>query len=179
MGDIRAGVAFLVKEMAGPERILEHETSLARQALDRLRRHPRIQLLGPLALPRLAIISFNIHGLHHDLVSVLLDHLFGIQNRAGCSCAGPYGHRLLGIDHARSERYRREIAQGNLGVKPGWVRLTLPFYASDEDVDFILGAVEFIADHGRGLRAGVQPRPGGTGAGGTWSRPCRCCRRFS
>ena len=148
IGDIRAGVAFLVKEMAGPERILAHETELARAALARLGRRPRIRLLGPMDLPRLAVISFNIEGLHHDLVSVLLDHLFGIQNRAGCSCAGPYGHRLLGIDREHSERYRREIAQGNLGVKPGWVRITLPFYASEEDVDFILSAVEFIADHG-------------------------------
>jgi selenocysteine lyase/cysteine desulfurase len=148
VGDIRAGVAFLIKEMAGAGRVLAHETALAERALARLGRHPRIRLLGPRQLPRLAIVSFNIEGLHHDLVSVLLDHLFGIQNRAGCSCAGPYGHRLLGIDRARSERYRREIARGNQGAKPGWVRLTLPFYASDEDVEFILGAVEFIADHG-------------------------------
>ncbi len=148
VGDIRAGVAFLIKELAGAERMLAHETALARRALERLGRHPRIHLLGPPRLPRLAIVSFNIEGLHHDLVSVLLDHLFGIQNRAGCSCAGPYGHRLLGIDRARSERYRREIARGNQGAKPGWVRLTLPFYASDEDLEFILAAVEFIADHG-------------------------------
>jgi hypothetical protein len=26
----------------------------------------------------------------------MLDDLFGIQARGGCSCAGPYGHRLLG-----------------------------------------------------------------------------------
>jgi selenocysteine lyase/cysteine desulfurase len=28
--------------------------------------------------------------------------LLGIQARGGCSCAGPYGHRLLGIDPDRS-----------------------------------------------------------------------------
>jgi selenocysteine lyase/cysteine desulfurase len=148
VGDIRAGIAFLVKDMIGPARVLEHETRLAAHALERLGRHPRISVLGPRAVPRLAILSFNIEGLHHDLVSVLLDHLFGIQNRAGCACAGPYGHRLLGIDSARSERYRREIARGNLGVKPGWVRLTLPYYASEEDIDYMLTAVELVADHG-------------------------------
>jgi hypothetical protein len=122
--------------------------ALARRALERLGRHPRIKLLGPRDLPRLPILSFTVEGLHHDFVSTLLDHLFGIQNRAGCACAGPYGHRLLGIDAARSERYRKEIARGNLGVKPGWVRLTLPYYASEEDVDYMLSAVEFIAEHG-------------------------------
>jgi selenocysteine lyase/cysteine desulfurase len=148
VGDIRAGIAFLVKDMIGGARVLEHETALAARALERLSRHPRIGVLGPREPSRLAILSFNIEGLHHDLVSALLDHLFGIQNRAGCACAGPYGHRLLGIDTARSERYRREIARGNLGVKPGWVRLTVPYYASEDDVDFMLSAVELIAEHG-------------------------------
>ena len=148
LSDLRAGIGFLVKEMVGPARILEHEQELARRALARLAKHPRIKILGPTTLPRLAILSFNVDGLHHDLVSVLLDHLFGIQNRAGCSCAGPYGHRLLGIDRARSERYRAQIARGALGVKPGWVRLTLPYYASAEDFEFLLSAVEFVASHG-------------------------------
>jgi selenocysteine lyase/cysteine desulfurase len=148
VGDIRAGIAFLVKDMIGPVRVIDHDTALAARAQARLGRHPRISVLGPTAARRLAILSFNIEGLHHDLVSALLDHLFGIQNRAGCACAGPYGHRLLGIDAARSDRYRREIARGNLGVKPGWVRLTLPYYASEEDVDYMLSAVELIADHG-------------------------------
>jgi len=148
LGDLRAGAAFLVRELVGPARILQHEMEIAAGASARLCRHPKIKLLGPKDLPRLAILSFNIEGLHHDLVSALLDHLFGIQNRAGCSCAGPYGHRLLGIDRARSERYRVQIANGYLGIKPGWVRVSLPYYASEEDLDFILSAVEFVADHG-------------------------------
>jgi hypothetical protein len=104
--------------------------------------------LGPIDAPRLAIISFNVDGLHHDFVSALLDHLFGIQNRAGCSCAGPYGHRLLGIDRATSERYRSLTHRGLSGVKPGWVRLSIPYYASEADLEFMLSAVEFVADHG-------------------------------
>lgn len=148
MGDVRAGTAFLVKEMLGAERILEHEIALARKALERLALHPNIQILGPLHADRLAILSFNINGLHHDLVSALLDHLFGIQNRAGCSCAGPYGHRLLGIDRDHSERFRMLIRRGVVGIKPGWVRVTLPFYANEEDVEFLLSAVEFVATHG-------------------------------
>ena len=148
LSDLRAGVAFLVKEMTCAESILEHEIELAKMALERLGRHPRIKLLGPTDLPRLAIISFNIEGLHHDLVSALLDHLFGIQNRAGCSCAGPYGHRLLGIDRPTSERYRDLVRRGIHGIKQGWVRMTLPYYASQQDLEYMLSAVEFVADHG-------------------------------
>ncbi len=149
IGDVRAGTAFLVRDMIGAERIREHEVLLARRGLERLAKHPRIHLLGSHDLPRLAILSFNIEQLHHDLVSALLDHLFGIQNRAGCSCAGPYGHRLLDIDRQTSERFRGHIRKGVGGIKPGWVRVTIPFYANEDDVEFLLSAIEFVADHGQ------------------------------
>ncbi|MGD8328811.1 MAG: aminotransferase class V-fold PLP-dependent enzyme [Acidobacteriota bacterium] len=148
LGDVRAGLAFLIKEMAGPAAIQDHEIAIARQAAARLSDHPRIRVLGPQRARRLAIISITVEGLHHDLVSALLDHLFGIQNRAGCSCAGPYGHRLLGIDADRSAALRRLLGEGLNGIKPGWARISLPWYASGEDIDFVLSAVEFVADHG-------------------------------
>ena len=149
LADLRAGTAFLVKDMLGAEAILEHETKLASEAIERLSRHPRIEILGPHEADRLAILSFNIEGLHHDLVAALLDHLFGIQNRAGCSCAGPYGHRLLGVDRETSEKHRALLRRGVGGCKPGWVRVSIPYYASDADVQYLLWAIEFIADHGR------------------------------
>lgn len=147
LGDVRAALAFLVKEAAGPARILAHDLALAEAAVARLSRHPRLTVYGPPG-PRLPILSFNVAGLHHDLASALLDQLFGVQNRAGCACAGPYGHRLLGVDAARSQAYRRAIAAGVLALKPGWVRLSLPWWATEEEVDFLLEAVEFLADHG-------------------------------
>ena len=56
-----------------------------------------IEVLGSQQAARLSIISFRIrHGnqyLHHNFVVALLNDLFGIQARGGCSCAGPYGHR--------------------------------------------------------------------------------------
>jgi selenocysteine lyase/cysteine desulfurase len=148
IGDVRAGAAFLVRELMGPERLRAHETALARAAVERLARHPRIRVLGPTDLPRLAIVSFTVDGLHHDFVATLLDHLFGIQNRAGCACAGPYGHRLLDVTAERSHAFRRQILRGVLGIKPGWTRVTLPVYATPEDIEYLLGAIEFVADHG-------------------------------
>ena len=148
VSDLRAGAAFLVKSLVGADRIRAHEQQLAARAVARLAAHPRIQVLGPLDADRLAIISIVIEGQHHDFASGLLDDLFGIQSRSGCACAGPYGHRLLGIDQARSDRVRAWVARGLAGLKPGWVRLSLPYYASDEDIEFLLEAVEFVAEHG-------------------------------
>ncbi|MGC3998158.1 MAG: aminotransferase class V-fold PLP-dependent enzyme [Anaeromyxobacter sp.] len=148
LGDVRAGFAFLVKELLGPDRLLAHETALAERAMARLRAHPRLTLYGPAQGPRLPILSFNVEGLHHDFVAALLDQLLGIQNRAGCSCAGPYGHRLLGVGPERSAELRQAIGRGVLALKPGWVRLSLPHHATEAEVDFLLSAIELVADHG-------------------------------
>jgi cysteine sulfinate desulfinase/cysteine desulfurase-like protein len=148
MGDLRTGACLLVQQAIGPSEIMEHEIRLAADAVARLKQHPRITVLGPDRAPRLAILSLSVEGLHHDLASALLDHLFGIQNRAGCSCAGPYGHDLLGIDVETSERFRRLVQRGLNGMKPGWIRVSLPYYASAEDIEFVLSAIEFVAENG-------------------------------
>ena len=37
--------------------------------------------------------------------------MFGIQSRAGCACAGPFGHELLGIEKSQSQKYVKVIEQ--------------------------------------------------------------------
>jgi hypothetical protein len=78
----------------------------------------------------------------------VLNDLFGIQARGGCSCAGPYGHRLLAIGAARSHALREEIGHGCDGVKPGWARVNLNYFISQATVGYIAAAVELIAADG-------------------------------
>ena len=108
--------------------------------------------LGNHDADRLSIVSFVVrHGgrfLHHNFVVALLNDLFGIQSRGGCSCAGPYGHRLLGIDLEQSMEFEREITRGCEGIKPGWVRVNFNYFISEQVRDFILAAVHFVADEG-------------------------------
>ncbi|XP_043719461.1 probable cysteine desulfurase [Telopea speciosissima] len=87
--------------------------------------------------------------LHGPFVAKLLNDLFGIQARAGCACAAPYGHHLLGVDEARSLAFRSAIQKGYAGVKPGWTRVSFPYYMSSEEFEFILVALEFIALYGQ------------------------------
>ena len=89
--------------------------------------------------------------LHHNFVVTLLNDVFGIQSRGGCSCAGPYGHRLLGIDIERSHRFEREILDGCEGIKPGWVRVSFNYFISDAVFRYIVDAVLFVATHGWAL----------------------------
>jgi hypothetical protein len=86
--------------------------------------------------------------LHHNFVVALLDDLFGIQTRGGCSCAGPYGHRLLGIGPDRSHAFERQILRGHEGIKPGWVRINLNYFVPDAVVDYIVDAVDMVACDG-------------------------------
>jgi hypothetical protein len=89
--------------------------------------------------------------LHYNFVVALLNDLFGIQARGGCSCAGPYGHRLLGIDLTTSHAFEREIVRGCEGIKPGWVRVNFNYFISDRVFDYIVQAVHLVAAHGHRL----------------------------
>ncbi|XP_059461773.1 uncharacterized protein LOC132190737 [Corylus avellana] len=87
--------------------------------------------------------------LHGPLVASLLNDLFGIQARGGCACAGPYGHILLNVDGAHSLALRATILEGYVGAKPGWTRISFPYYMSEEEFEFILAALEFLAIYGQ------------------------------
>jgi selenocysteine lyase/cysteine desulfurase len=160
---IRAGLVFGLKEAVGSEAIRQREESFIGRAIQRWSRHPNLEILGNPDLDRLSIVSFVVrmpdaggggmgHGghryLHHNYVVALLNDLFGIQSRGGCSCAGPYGHRLLGIDLDTSREFEREIGRGCEGIKPGWVRVNFNYFISEAVFTFILDAVELVASDG-------------------------------
>ena len=149
---IRAGLVFALKQAVGTDLIAAREERLWQHVLHRWAGSPGIEVLGSHQAARLAVISFRIrHGaryLHHNFVVALLNDLFGIQARGGCSCAGPYGHRLLAIGPARSHALREEIGHGCDGVKPGWTRVNLNYFISGATAGYIAAAVELIAAGG-------------------------------
>ncbi|GJW92752.1 pyridoxal phosphate-dependent transferase [Tanacetum coccineum] len=84
-----------------------------------------------------------------NFVAKLLNDLFGIQARGGCACAAPYGHYLIGIGKPLSKEIRSAVEKGYIGVKPGWTRVSFPYYMSNEEFEFIISAIEFIAIYGQ------------------------------
>ncbi|MFC6239215.1 aminotransferase class V-fold PLP-dependent enzyme [Longivirga aurantiaca] len=150
---IRAGLVFDLKRNVGTDIIRAHEDDFLRRAVAAWSAHPTIDILGNLDAERLSIVSFTVRRpggryLHHNFVVALLNDLFGIQSRGGCSCAGPYGHRLLGIDLEKSHEFEREITHGCEGIKPGWVRVNFNYFVSDEVFQYVVQAVAMVADHG-------------------------------
>jgi selenocysteine lyase/cysteine desulfurase len=149
---MRAAYGFWVKAQFGTENIEKLEKGFIRTAIARLRQHPNLEILGNLDAPRLAVLSFLVKSggsyLHPRFVVKLLNDLFGIQSRGGCACAGPYGHRLLEISDQTSSAYRSSVAAGFEGIKPGWTRLNFNYFIEQDEFEFLLEAVEFIATYG-------------------------------
>jgi hypothetical protein len=151
---LKAALAFQIKDRIGVATITAREHELTERAFARWAPHPNIEVLGnPDPSKRVGIVSFNLRDprggyLHPKFATALLNDLFGIQSRAGCSCAGPYGHQLLGIDLDTSRKYQKAVDAGHCGLKPGWCRVGLHYVMDDAEADYVIEAVCFIAEFG-------------------------------
>lgn len=166
---IRAGLVFQLKQAVGIDVIRAHEDDYLRRAVSAWLAEPAIQILGNTDAERLSIVSFVLKApsgryLHHNYVVALLNDLFGIQSRGGCSCAGPYGHQLLGIDIDRSHEFEHEILHGCEGIKPGWVRVNFNYFISEPVFTYIVEAVRLVARDGWRLLGDYRFEP----ATGLW-----------
>ena len=148
---IRAGLVFKLQGDVGFEEIARRENAFVSRAIARLSQCENLEILGPLDAPRLSILSLRFKlgdkDLHYGYVVSLLNDLFGIQARGGCSCAGPYGHALLGMDMNYSRAIQSEMAAGNVILRPGWVRLNFNYFIRESEFDYLLGAIELVAQH--------------------------------
>lgn len=150
---IKAALVLDLKERIGIDKIEQIEQEYTQVFVDALSRIPRLKLIGDVAPERrVSIVSFNIlHNdriLHPKFVTKLMNDLFGIQSRAGCSCAGPYGHILLNITPQASQKFRELILRGCEGLKPGWVRVNIHYSMNMADIDYLVKTLEFIARNG-------------------------------
>lgn len=149
---IRAGLAVRLKQSVGAAQIHRRESALLARARRELERCESIEILGPDDVERLAILPLRFHHgereLHYGFVVALLNDLFGIQTRGGCSCAGPYGHELLGIDADQSRALESSLIEGCAALRPGWVRLNLNYFIEEQECDYIAAALALVGEHG-------------------------------
>lgn len=151
IGDIRAALAFLVKEAVGHKTIATTEARFVQMTRDAWGDHPQITILGHETAPRLPIFSFQISdrdgaAIHQQLFTRMLSDIYGIQARGGCACAGPYAHRLLNIDAQSSNLLFARLDAGSELDKPGWVRLNFSYLMSEDTVKYILDSVIELAE---------------------------------
>lgn len=154
---VRAALALQLQAEVGHDRIAQREHVALEAAFEAWADHPRIDILGPQDPERrIGIVSFNLrdsegYTLPPRLVTRLLNDVFGVQSRAGCSCAGPYGHSLLGLDATATQAIRRQVLAGETGARPGWCRVSLHWAMAPEEVQYLIESVLFLAQNGSAL----------------------------
>ncbi|MCK9559318.1 MAG: aminotransferase class V-fold PLP-dependent enzyme [Candidatus Marinimicrobia bacterium] len=147
---IRAALAILLKEEMGTQNLQAREHYLTELLLSELADIPEIIVLEAQNHERIGFVSLYSRSMHHNLIARLLNDRFGIQTRGGCLCAGTYGHILLNISDRQSKEITKDIDQGDLRNKPGWVRISLHPTMTEAEVRYIAAAVrEIIKNHAR------------------------------
>jgi len=145
LGAIKTAMCIRLKEKMGTDKILQREEEILRVIFDRFAQMKNVHVLEGGVKKRLGVVAFIIPGAHYNLVVKMLNDRFGLQTRGGCSCAGTYGHRLLQVDERRSYEIWNQIRHGDLGSKPGWVRLSVHPTMTDAEIEFIMDAIELTA----------------------------------
>ena len=144
---MRVALAIKLKEKMGVDQILEREHELLDIIWSKIFNIPNLHVLAEMHRERLGVISFYIDDLHYNLGVKLLNDKFGIQVRGGCSCAGTYGHYLLEVSQETSNSITSKINLGDLSNKPGWIRMSIHPTTTNEEVHYILEALEALAIH--------------------------------
>jgi selenocysteine lyase/cysteine desulfurase len=128
----------------GVEKIHLRENELLKLAFEGLDQIPEVIIMDDQHRERLGIISFFVAKIHYNLLVKLLNDLYGIQVRGGCACAGTYGHILLEVSHELSDEITSRINQGDLSLKPGWVRWSLHPTTTKHEVELFIKALRDI-----------------------------------
>ncbi len=142
---IRASLAIQLKEQMGIEEISLRKEQLMDILWNGLHKIAGVNILAGSVRKRLGILSITFDNVHYDDAVQALNDQFGIQVRGGCSCAGTYGHYLFDINAEESKVITNAIDNGNYDLKPGWVRISIHPTMSDDEIDYILGAINEVA----------------------------------
>jgi selenocysteine lyase/cysteine desulfurase len=144
MQTIKASLAADLKNEMETEKIKVREKELLAFFFERFSSINSLHVLDGTIKNRLGVLSFYVDGLHYNLGVKLLNDMYGIQVRGGCSCAGTYGHYLLNVSYDYSHSITNQIDGGNLSLKPGWIRLSVHPTMTDEEANYIADAIEEV-----------------------------------
>lgn len=133
----------------GWDAIIAHEKELTHYAAEQLATVPGITLYVPpekyLSEDRLGIFTFNLKGIHHALLSAILDNEYSIESRAGTICNHRLVRRWFHVDDAAQKNIEDKIAGGDRLASYGIVRISLGIHNSKKDIDALVSALKSIA----------------------------------
>ncbi len=118
---IALGEAVRWIQSIGLEAIHQHEQTLLKSTIERLKAVPGITIYGPELEHRGGIVSFRIEGIHPEDLAALLDQK-GVFTRHGHHCTMPL--------------------HGHLGVS-ATTRVSLAAYNTQSDIEQLMQAIDF------------------------------------
>lgn len=115
--------------------IHNYEKELTKYAYNNLENLPGVTFYGPQNFTdhKVAIIPFNIEGIHHETLSKILSYEAGIAVRSGCFCAQPYVQKLLNLSNEDIEIH----IKNSHSSRPGMVRLSFGLYNTHKEIDIL------------------------------------------
>lgn len=132
---IRSSLAYQLRNEIGFDFIKKQKDELREFLLKELKQIPNCIIYGNLEAPNIGVVSFNIKGLSPYELCHKISSQDGFQTRAGCSCAGPYGHDLLGI------------SEHDINNRPGWVRISLHFSQTKDDIKSLVESIKTLLNY--------------------------------
>lgn len=114
---LKAAIDFVLE--LGVENILVHERKLLKYATDEILKIEGLKIYGT-SKNKTGIISFNIQGIHHYDIGVIIDKL-GVAIRTGHHCTQPI-----------MERYKI----------PGTARISFAIYNTTQEIDICIDAIK-------------------------------------
>ncbi len=132
---IRSYLAFKLRNDIGLENIEKKELELKEYFLEKILRLEDIILYAKDVKNKLPIFSFNVKGFDPYTFSTLLSQKYNVETRAGCACAGPYGHDLMNMDDGRNF-----LEDG----KPGFIRVSINYTHEKDDIDYLISAIKAV-----------------------------------
>lgn len=136
---LKATLAYQYRNEIGLDFIKKREKVLYNLLLSELKKIDGITLYGvDLEANYIPIISFNMEGVSPYNLSWELSHNYGIETRSGCSCAGVYGHYLMGAEEIKNIAH---LDSGDV-MKPAWLRVSLHYSHNMNDIEIFLNALK-------------------------------------
>lgn len=127
---IRAALAYQLRNELGFKWIAKRKFFLYERFIEGLREIEGAMCYGCRKSENIGIVSFNIKHIDPYALCEVLSESDGFQTRAGCSCAGPYGHDLLGLEDDTPFQTR-----------PGWLRISIHYSQESRDIDALLESI--------------------------------------
>ena len=147
MQTIKIALAIQLKEKMGIQNILTREHEINEVIFEKLNKIANVNILAGQHKDRLGIFSFYVENAHYNLIVKLLNDRFGVQTRGGCSCAGTYGHFLLHVDQKSSKDIEKQIVEGCLTERPGWVRMSIHPTITNQEVLYVCNSIQKVAEN--------------------------------